>query len=403
MKRVAFVTQRYGEAVNGGAELQCRLLAEHLCDRYEVEALTTKAIDYVTWKDEYKEDEEELNGVRVRRFSVVEPRDNAAFNRFSAKVFSQDAGITEEERWMDMQGPRSEELIRYLSEHYDDYDAFVFCCYLYYPTYYGLKAVGKKAILIPDAHDETPIHLGIFRNMFTWPNAVFYNTKEEQRFVEGKFRITEKPNNNGLGGVGIDLPAEVSADRFYQKYGIKDFILYIGRIEEHKGCKEMFQYFAELKKRHPEDLADLKLVLMGKAVMDVPKSEDIVELGFVSEEDKYDGIAASSFLWLPSKFESLSIVVLEAMALKRPVVIDADCEVVRGHCIRSNGGLYYHGFLEFEGCVMYLREHEKQAVQMAENGKKYVDEYYAWDSITERLANLIETVSESTKELRMGN
>ncbi|MBR3515269.1 MAG: glycosyltransferase family 4 protein [Lachnospiraceae bacterium] len=393
MKRVAFVTQRYGLEVNGGAELQCRLLAEHLCGRYEVEAISTKAIDYVTWKDEYTEDQEVMNGVLVRRFSVEKPRDNAAFNRFSEKVFSRDGGISEQEQWMDLQGPHSEALIRYLAEHIDDYDAFVFCCYLYYPTYYGLKAVGKKAILISDAHDELPIHLGIFRNMFTWPAAFFFNTKEEKRFVESKFAVAGKPDNDGLGGVGIDLPQEVRAERFYKKFGLKNFILYIGRIEEHKGCKEMFQYFAELKKRHPEELADVKLVLMGKAVMEVPESDDIVELGFVSEEDKYDGIAACSFLWLPSKYESLSIVVLEAMALQKPVVIDADCEVVRGHCIRSNGGLYYRGFFEFEGCVMYLQEHAEQAALMGQNGQAYVEKYYAWDAIVERLAGLIEKVS----------
>ena len=152
----------------------------------------------------------------------------------------------------------------------------------------------------------------------------------------------------------------------------------------------MFRYFEEYKKRNPRDL---KLVLMGKSVMDVPERDDIVSLGFVSEQDKYDGLAASNFLLLPSKYESLSIVVLEAMALEKTVLIDAECEVVRDHCTISNGGLYYHGFYEFEGCINYMLENPEICKRMGKNGKEYVDRCYTWDSILGRLEEMIENVA----------
>ena len=74
--KIAFVVQRYGEEVNGGAELLCRQVAERLSKYFEVEVITTCAIDYVTWKDEYPSGQDVLNGVVINRFAVDTPRNS---------------------------------------------------------------------------------------------------------------------------------------------------------------------------------------------------------------------------------------------------------------------------------------------------------------------------------------
>ena len=387
MKKIAFVVQRYGGEVNGGAELECRQYAEHLKYRYDIDVLTTKAVDYITWKNEYKADEEFINGVHVRRFPVDKPRNMKEFTRFSARVVGKNASREEEEKWMRLQGPYSGRLLSYIRENKDEYDVFVFFTYLYATTYFGLKEVGKKSVLVPDAHDEKPIYLNIFRDMFKWAGAFFYNSYEEKIFVEKNFGVENIPNNGGLGGVGIEIPKKVSGDAFKKKYNLDKFILYIGRIDEHKGCGELVRYFKEYKKRNE---SRLKLVFMGKEFMPLEKNDDIISLGFVSEQDKYDGLAACELLVLPSRFESLSIVVLEAMKSKKPVLIHAGCEVVRGHCVRSGGGLYYTKYFEFEGCINYLLEHPDMAEAMGLNGEKYVDENYEWDNLMDRFAQVIQ-------------
>ena len=391
-KKIAFVVQRYGLEVNGGAELQCRQFAEHMTEHYDVEVLTTKAIDYVTWKNEYTADEEEINGVLVRRFSVKQERNNEKFNKISETVLQCRSSKEEEEEWMRQQGPYSEDLITFLREHKEDYGIFVFFTYLYYTTYFGLKEVADKSIIFTEAHDETPIYLNIFNDMFKLPKGFFYNTEEEKRFVENKFGVESVLNNNGMGGVGVEIPEDISADRFRKKYSLDNFILYIGRIDEHKGCKALFDYFREYKKRNG---GDLKLVLMGKVVMPVPEAEDIVNLGFVSDEDKFDGLRAAKMLALPSQFESLSMVVLEAMAVGIPVLVNGKCAVLKSHCTKSNAGLYYKDYFEFEGCLNYLMNNGDSVSEMAVNAKQYVHDNYQWDVIVCRLCELIEKVAES--------
>lgn len=393
MKKIAFVVQRYGLEVNGGAELHCRQFAERMAKYYEVDAITTKAIDYVTWQDEYTADEEVINGVKVKRFSVTEPRDIDAFNALSQTVLQLQSSKKEEEEWMRRQGPYSEELLAYLTAHKNDYDVFIFFTYLYATTYFGLPLVKEKAMIIPTAHDELPIYLGIFRDFFKMPAGIFYNTELEKRFVEKKFHNEKVLNNDGLGGVGVELPAEIKPERFTAKYGMDDFILYIGRIDEHKGCKELFQYFTEYKKRNQ---GTVKLVLIGKEVIDVPESDDIVSLGFVEDEDKFDALAACRLLVLPSQFESLSMVVLEAMSVKKPVLVHANCEVVKSHCTKSNGGLYYQNYFEFEGCLNWLLSDKALCEGMGENGSEYVAENYCWESIEKRLRNMIDCVGDRT-------
>lgn len=389
--KICLVVQRYGENVNGGAELQCRQMAEHLKLIYDVEVLTTKAIDYMTWKDEYDKEVENINGVCVRRFSVEHPRNVDAFNQINSRFLNNQLAEKEELQWVKEQGPLVPLLIDYLDNHQDDYKAVLFFTYLYYPTVFGMKKVRGKAILIPEAHNEPFLRMKIYKDLFNEPCAFFFNTYEEERLVRKKFLNDKIPS--AIGGIGIETPATVIPEDFKKKYDLTDYIIYVGRIDEGKNCHRLFQYFKEYKKRN---LTSLKLVLMGKAVIDIPQSPDIVNLGFVSEEDKYNGIAGAKFLVLPSQYESLSIVVLEAMALNIPVLVNGVCEVLRGHCIKSNAGLYYYNYFEFEGAMNYLLQHEEVCQELGKNGNIYVNLNYRWNIVISKLNNLIKKIGEES-------
>lgn len=388
-RKIAWVVQRYGLEVNGGAEMLSRTMAEHLQDRYDIEVLTSKAVDYVTWKDEYEKDEEVINGIKVRRFGVAAPRNPKKFDAFSGRVIGRPHSIEDENQWFDLQGPLVPDLIKYIEDHAKDYDAFVFMTYLYYTTVKGLPIVKDKAILISTAHDEPPIYLKTFEELFRMPKGMFYLTFEEKKFVERKFGNGDIINNDGFGGSGVEIPYEVDRGRLKREKNIDNYMLYAGRIDEAKGCKELFEFFRKYKKENP---SDLKLVMIGKPAMPIPKDDDILALGFVSEQEKYDYMAGANFLIMSSPFESLSIVVLESMTLDRPVLCNGKCDVLKGHCVRSNGGLYYKNYREFEGCVNYLLEHRDIADGIGKNGHKYVDENFRWDKICDRFEDVVERV-----------
>lgn len=387
-RKICFVVQRYGIEVNGGAELLCRQLAEKmvpLCA--SVEVLTTKAIDYISWKDEYKEDVEEINGVIVRRFSVEKPRVRKEFDEINGRFLTYGIAQSEEQEWIEKQGPLTPQLIEYIKKNREVYDVFLFSTYLYYPTVMGVREVAEKSIVMPNAHDEPFLRMKIFDNVFMLPRAFFFNTEEEKKLVHRKYKNSDISWD--IGGAGVTLPEQLNPMDFKEKYKLDNYIVYVGRIDEGKKCHVLFDYFMRYKKENDNDL---KLVLIGKPVIEIPKQKDIVSLGFVSEQDKFDAIAGAKILVLPSEFESLSIVVLEAMSVKTSVLVNGKCTVLKGHCIKSNGALYYLNYGEFEGCVNYFLSHEKTVEIMKQNAWKYIEENYKWDVITRKLCNLIEGV-----------
>lgn len=386
--KIAFVCQRYGLEVNGGAELHCRQLAEKMSQLYEVEVYTTCAVDYVTWRDEYAPGTEVIHGITVHRFPVDRPRDPKTFAEISAAVLGNPKhSDKDEDIWLEEQGPVCHELLETLARNHREYKAVIFMTYLYYLTATGLPMHFENALLIPTVHDEPPVYLRHYEKVFSSAKGIIWNTVTEREFAERRFpKISSIPGI--IAGVGVDVPQKPFPELPAPLRG-ETYICYAGRIDESKGCGEMFRFFRAYKERYG---GNLKLALMGKPVMPVPEAPDIVNLGFVSDEMKFRVMQDARALVLFSQFESLSMVVLESMTMGRPVLVNGQCEVLKGHCVRSNAGLYFKSYPEFAGCLNFLLSHEAEYAVMCENGKKYVEENYQWDKIVRKIADLIDTM-----------
>lgn len=376
-EKIAFVCQRYGIEVNGGSELYCMQTAEHLSEYYDVTVYTTCALDYVTWKNYYPAGEEMLRGVRVKRWQVTREREQERFDRISRDVYSNPNHTDQEEiRWIEEQGPICREVIQALQEEHTQYRVVFFMTYLYYLSATGLPRRFENAVLIPTLHDEPPVYLRAYDKVFESAKALLWLTPEEREFAYIRFPFIRNKRQM-LIGAGIDEPAEALPEIPQELKG-SQYLVYAGRIDESKGCAEMFDFFLKMKK---DQNSELKLVLMGKPVMKIPEHPDIIRLGFVSEEMKLAVMKEAFALLLFSHFESLSMVVLESMMMGRPVLVSEKCAVLKGHCIRSGAGLYFNSYPEFAGCVNWLERHPDEYQIMRESGKRYVKENYTWKVI----------------------
>lgn len=387
-KRIAVVVQRYGEEVNGGAELHARWLAERLLDLAEVHAITTCAIDYHTWENAYPPGEVELNGVRIHRFLVDAPR-KADFLQQTVTLLKNRHSLYAEVQWVKDQGPYSTGLLDYLKERYSYFDLFIFVTYLYPPAFFGLPLVSDKAILVPTAHDEPYLRFPAFRSLFHLPQAIIYNTEPEKRLVNEITHNDHVPQI--VAGVGINVPADVSAVRFRQKYGIDGpFLIYVGRVDEAKNVPDLLEFFMRYR---DETGVDLKLVLIGKANIALPERADIISLGFVPEEDKFDAIRAAEVLMMPSLYESLSMVALEAWLMETPTLLNGRCDVLKYQCRQSNAGLYYFTYDEFAlGLGRLLNDSDLRA-RLGRQGRAFVAARYDWAIVMAKYRAVIETLT----------
>ncbi len=384
--KIAFVVQRYGKEVMGGSELHCREVAEKLAERgHECTVFTTTAKDYITWKNEYPEGEHRLNHVTVKRFKVKRERDIQTFNEYSDWIFSHDHTREQEIRWQEQQGPLSPDLIEALKKEEHHFDVFIFFTYLYYNTYWGLKSVNAPKILVPTAHDEPPLHLDIMKEVFEQPNAFIFNTESEKRMLYANFDFSGKYQD--IVGVGIDIPGSLDTKGFLTKYGIhRPFLLYAGRIERGKGCQDLIDYFEKYSSRRPEP----ELVLVGKLLMELPEHKRLRYLGFVPVDDKNAAMQVAALTVHPSYLESLCMAALESMAAGTPILVQERTEPLKDHCVKSNGGLWYSSYEEFEAAVDLLLKDEKLRNVMSENGRSYVRENYSWDIVMDKYIKAFE-------------
>lgn len=387
--RLAVVVQRYGAEINGGAELHARYIAERLARHHEVEVLTTCARDYVTWANELPAGEETVNGVPVRRFPLAHERDARVFARRSARVFDQVHSLADELAWLDSEGPTSPALIEHIERHRGQYAFFLFFSYRYYHAYRGARAAGSRAILVPTAERDPAIGLAMFQPIFRGVRATMFNSLEEQAMIRHVAGTDDLPGV--VVGVGSDVPAAPRPERFRQQFGIDaPFAIYVGRLDANKGCTELFDFFLRFTRTMP---GGLHLVLIGKSILPIPSHPRIHHLGFLTDEQKFDAMAAADLLLMPSYYESLSMVTLEAWALGKPVIVNGRCDVLKGQSIRSNAGLCYESYPEFAEALHAVASSASLRHSLGTNGRSYFEKHYAWPVIERKYLDVLDRLA----------
>jgi glycosyltransferase involved in cell wall biosynthesis len=399
--KLAIVVPRYGASIVGGAEALARRIGGSLARSHTVTVLTTTAVDYRTWHDELPAGADQDGPIRVLRFPVAGERGDywtqlhfllhaqieepfaslpeAHKRRFQRYLATWPLALQEE--YVRHQGPSAPGLYEWLRRHGGGQDRILFFIYLYAPTYFGMRCVGRTPIdFYPAFHDEPPAYLPLVGDCFRRADRILFSTMAEQ-LVAGRRHAFARDNGVVLGyGASEPEPASIASE------DDTPFLLYAGRIDPAKGIGELVEYFLRWRSEHPG--TPLQLRLIGDCLMELPRHPDIQHLGYQSEAAKAALMRQALALVHPSPFESLGLVLLEAFLCGTPALVWAGNEILVEHCRVANGGLWYDDYPEFAAAVSWLVDHPADAKLLGAQGRAYAQREYSPERFEERLAAL---------------
>ncbi|WP_346237555.1 glycosyltransferase [Niabella insulamsoli] len=407
-EKITFVALRYGLDVNGGAEVHCRMLAERLSDTYNVEVLTSRIKNYKTLEQEYAEGAEVINNVTVKRFSsrpfdqqvynAIRKRakwsrklrrmiyrlrmDSLFFNLFPVWNF----GVKNDAALLRVSEFYSEDLLQYLKVNHSASKALIFFSYVSPYTFFGSQIAPEKSVIIPTIHyHEGGIFHSIYSHLFSNVGHIAFNSVKEQALAKKIFTRSLAPNS--VVAVGVDIAPAAPVALVKEKYDLPEkYALYFGRVCESK-MNDLVPYFIAYKHKYG---GDLKLVLTGGVFMPKNDHPDILYTGFVTESEKTTLIENATVVINPSKSESLSLLLLEAMKLGKTALVNADCPVLKQHCLDSDfAAQYYESETDFVEKLNVLASAPGVLEENSIKAKNYVENNYAWDLILSRLKAVI--------------
>src|SRR5262245_30556428 len=419
--KFAFVTPRYGADISTGPEHACRLLAEQVSARHDVDVLTTCAREAGVWKNDYAEGADRVRGALIRRFGVAQSADRSGLAALSRRLQIDPPARGDELEWVRLQGPSSAGLVEYLKRHHRSYDVLVFFGLAHPLTVLGIEAAPDRSLIFPYLQLQPELRFGLWRDVLQSPRGLGFFSDAERRLAHAYVGVTA--THEEVVGIGIDPPpmqsyprhqqdpADVIADenepaqegpapesgdylaqrgvpfrRRHRLYG--SFALYGGRVEPNNGCEEMLEYFDS----YAASDAEAMLVLMGVKMMKVPEEPYLRLAGVLPERERMIAYEAATVTIAPSSDDLLAQPLLESLAVGTPVLASARNRAAVDHCRRAGAGLYYANREEFVAALTQLNSNARLRERLGESGRAYIRQHHRWDGVLGRFERLISRV-----------
>jgi glycosyltransferase involved in cell wall biosynthesis len=415
--KFAFITPRYGAELSTGAEHACRLLAEQIARRHDVDVLTTTARDSASWKNDYSEGSDRVRGAFVRRFAVGAMPERSAFAELSRRLREGPRYREDELSWLRHVGPWSNGLLEHIKRQHRSYDALVFFGLCHPLTVSGLEIAPERSVLFPYLQLRPELRFDLWADMLTAPRALGYFASSERRLVHSYVGVV--PQAEEVIGIGVDPPPQQAYPRhqqdpadvitsdgdaeideeppdegylagrgvpFRRRHRLyESFALYGGRVEPDNGCEEMLEYFDSFATSRDDDL---RLVLMGVKMMTIPEAPYLRLAGVLPDRERMTAYEAASVTIAPGSDDLLSQSLLESLAVGTPVLANGSNEAAVEHCRRANAGLYYTNREEFVGALTALQAPSLRE-RMGQNGRRYIKHHHQWDAVMGRFERVI--------------
>lgn len=414
--RFAFITPRYGADLSSGPEHACRLIAEQVSERHDVDVVTTCARDHRTWKNEYSEGADRVRGVLVRRFGVSQVPDHIAFHALSQRLQTAPRSRADELEWVRLHGPWSPGLIDYLKRGNRSYDVLVFFGLWHPPTVHGLEIAPERSVLFPYLQLQPALRFELWPDLLGSARALGFFSEAERRLVHAYAGVRHHAEE--VVGIGVDPPPQQSYPRhqrdpadaiadedepvapddeepeYLERRGIPfkrrhrlygGFVLYGGRVESDNGCEEMLDYFDT----YASAAAEATLVLLGVKMMKVPEERYLRLAGVIPDRERMTAYEAADVTIAPEPDDLLAQGLLESLAVGTPVLASARNLAAVEHCRRAGAGLYYANREEFVGALTMLANNARLRERLGANGRAYVRSHHRWEGVLGRFDRLI--------------
>lgn len=419
--KFGFVTPRYGADINAGVEHGCRLIAEHVSERHDVDIITTCARDSRTWRNEYSEGADRVRGVLVRRFGVSQLPDHIGFDALTQRLLTTPHARAEELEWVRLHGPWSPGLIEYLKRAHRSYDVLIFFGLWHPLTVHGLEVAGEHSVLFPYLQLRPALRFGLWADVLQSARALAFFSEWERQLLHQYVGVRHSCEE--VVGIGVDPPPQqgyprhqvdpndaimdeddplnedetpqqpdylegrgVPFKRRHRLYG--RFALYGGRVESDNGCEEMLEYFDT----YAASDADAMLVLTGLKMMKVPEEPYLRLAGVIPDRDRMTAYEAADLTIAPDPDDLLAQPLLESLAVGTPVLASARNAAAVDHCRRAGAGLYYADREEFVAALALLTSNDSLRERMGANGRAYVRSHHRWEGVLGRFDRMISRV-----------
>jgi len=380
--RLALVPARFGVGMVGGAEIVLDQMARRLHARgWEVEILTTCALDHYTWENVLPAGKAMDDGLLVRRFPTVNEPSAERGELEHAILSGASLRLLEQQRWMNG-GMRCPELFHHLLYHAEEYRAIVFAPYLNWITFACSQVAPERSVLWTCLHDEPYAYLDLFEPLFTGVGGLLFQTPPEHELAH---RLVGRPAPHALVGCGVEVPERYDPEGFRRRHGIEGrFLLYAGRREGAKGWELLLEQLARATVRRG---LPFSLVTMGTGEVKSPAAiaDRVIDLGFAPDSERDAAFAAADAYLQPSRFEAFSRTIMEAWLAGTLVIANGGSDVVRYHCERTGAGLLYEDEFEPEECLAFLAQAPDAADAVAAKGRRYVLDNYQWDTVLDNV------------------
>lgn len=246
-------------------------------------------------------------------------------------------------------------------------------------------------------------------HVITVSNAMKKQIMEFAKIPEEKISVVW----NGVDEKKYDMKNIRASDiqklrKFYNIAGDELFILFIGRLTEVKGAAKLVESMPDVIKKHK----NAKLVMLGEGELKNEvekliahhhlKNNVTLRAEFVSEKERILHYAASDIAVFPSLYEPFGIVSLEAMAMKKSVVVGVDGVSGFKEQVLTEGK---------DMCGAHVDPHEPQSIawginllleidrkKLGENARKRVLAEFTWEHAAQKTIAVYENAIKKQKK-----